>query len=74
MKIDKKTVDSLLALDDEKLVGVVRLIAARSGYAGEVKTPGRESLAGIRRVLGSMSEDELARAAELAEIYKKKKG
>lgn len=73
MKIDKKTVDMLLKMNDDQLWQTIRMIAAGSGTAVDVpaKKPENLNMAGIRNMLSGMTEQDIARAMEIIEQYKK---
>ncbi len=70
MKIDKKTIKSLLSLPDDKLVMMLRVIS-KGEYPK--KDPDPATLAGLRVMLNEVTEYDLNRAAELISIYKKGK-
>ncbi|MBQ8524921.1 MAG: hypothetical protein IJ457_09905 [Clostridia bacterium] len=72
MKIDKKTLDMLLGLPDDKLMQMMSLITG-SQHGGTA--PSAESIAGLRKVLSQVTDADIARAMELATLYKQgKKG
>lgn len=72
MNIDKKTLDSLLNLPDDKLIQMIRLI---SGNNGTGKAMTRESIAGLRKMLSHVTDADISRATELIAMYKQgKKG
>lgn len=72
--IDKKMLDSLLGLSDERLMQMLRLLSGTAGLPSS-KPPSAETVAGIRSVLRSMTDADLARATELISAYKEgKKG
>lgn len=73
MFIDKKTLDMLLALSDEKLCQMLRLLSSGSGSKLDFGEPDRETVAGIRGALSQLTERDLSRAEELITAYKKAK-
>ncbi|MBR6808562.1 MAG: hypothetical protein IKM46_09350 [Clostridia bacterium] len=70
MKIDKKTLDSLLSLPDDKLIMMLRVI---SGGEFPKKAPDDATISGLRQMLGAVTDADLLRASELIGIYKKGK-
>ncbi len=73
MKINKQMVDSMLSLNDEQLWQMIKMIAAGSGVdISQIKAP-PQNLSAIRNAISSMSDDDIKRASEIIEIYKKSK-
>lgn len=73
MKLDKKTLDLLSSLPDDKLWQMMRLVSASAGAALPEKMPDAKKMAGLRAALSDVSEGDLDRAAELIGIYKGEK-
>lgn len=72
MKIDKKMLDGLVSLPDEKLFAMLKLFF---GEALPMKEPDERTLSGIRSLMSGVTESDIERAAELISLYKKgKKG
>lgn len=67
MNIDKRTLESLSSLSDDKLRRLLA-VAVGESTAAQIKT---ESLAGIKKVISQATDSDIARASELIEIYKK---
>ena len=65
---DKKALDSLLELSDEKLCSIIRAI---SGGELPKRTPDAGTMAGIRGVLAQVTDADIVRGLELISIYKK---
>ncbi len=65
---DKKALDGLLELPDDKLCQIIR---ALSGGEVPKKTPDAKTMAGIRGVLAEVTDADIVRALELISIYKK---
>ena len=70
MKIDKKALESLLSLPDDKLIMMLRIISK-----GEFpkKDPDPATVAGLRAMLCEVTESDLDRAMQLINTYKKGK-
>ncbi|MBE6530387.1 MAG: hypothetical protein E7680_07330 [Ruminococcaceae bacterium] len=73
MQIDKRTLQILLAMNDDQLSALLTKIAKESGItpADFGATPG--DLSGIRRALGSATEDDLKRLNDLYADYRQQK-
>ena len=70
MKIDKKTLDMLAALPDDKLWAALRLVASTAGLALPERMPAPEQMRNLRAALGDVGDGDIRRAAELAAIYR----
>lgn len=70
MKIDKKTIDMLCNMPDERLWGTLKLVASANGInlSGKRMTP--RDIAKLRCALSSVTEQDLTRAEEIINIYK----
>lgn len=69
MQLDKRTLDRLLALDDEQLKHVIRQIARESGISEEQLGLDPTSVQSIRMALGMASEADLERLGEIYRQY-----
>lgn len=74
MKLDKKTLDSLAALPDEKLWSMIRIIAMSVGVSIPDKMPDADKMAGFRAAISDVGDGDISRAMELIDIYKGGKG
>ena len=65
MKIDKKTIDSILKLNDDQLWAVIQMLLTRSGYDNlkGIKRP--EDMSVIRKTLANLNDTDIERAMEL---------
>ena len=73
MKIDKKMLESLLNLPDDKLMQMIRMLTGNMGSSS--KPPSPETVAGLRNVIKQVTDEDISRATELIEMYKQgKKG
>ncbi|MBQ3590034.1 MAG: hypothetical protein II980_06265 [Clostridia bacterium] len=65
MKIDKKTIDAILKLNDDQLWSVIQILLTRSGYDNlkGIKRPADMSV--IRKTLSNLSDSDIERAMEL---------
>ena len=62
MKIDKKTLDMLSSLPDDKLWQVLNVIASSSGISLVAPPNDKEQIARLREAMGSVTENDLDRA------------
>ena len=69
MVIDKKTLDSLLTLPDDKLLGMLSLAAGSVGVSLPGRSPDPAVIAGLRALLTDVSDADIARAGELLGLY-----
>lgn len=74
MKLDKKTLDMLAALPDEKLWQMLRVVALSIGVSMPDKMPEPEKMAGFRAAIANVGDGDIERAMELIDIYKGGKG
>ncbi|MBR3423548.1 MAG: hypothetical protein IKG80_03560 [Clostridia bacterium] len=70
MKFDRKTVDMLAGMPDEKLGALAALLAASKGLTqdGGLKA---DSARKLKEVMRNLSDGDIERISELIEIYKK---
>ena len=74
MKIDKKTMDMLLAMSDDQLWQALRTVAAASGMKGLIPAERPKDLSKFRSLLCTVNDSDLARATELLDAYKHPNG
>ena len=69
MKFDRKTVDSLLGMPDEKLGALAALLASAKGLTrdGGLRA---DSARKLKEVMRDLSDGDIERISELIEIYK----
>lgn len=70
MIIDKKLLNSMLALPDEKLFSMISVAASSVGAAPPKKCPDAATMSGLRRLLAELTDDDIARAGELLALYR----
>lgn len=74
MKIDKKTVDMFLKMNDDQLWQTIRIIAAGNGANGvPAKKPDNFDMPLIRKLLSTMNEDDIQKASLIIEQFKNSK-
>lgn len=71
MKIDKKSLDALLSMPDDKMWQMLNIIASASGVKLDNKIPDKKQMDKIRRTAGEITDNDIERATELFNIYKK---
>lgn len=71
MMLDKKAVEMLLTLDDQKLALVIQRLASEAGIDPSSLKIGASELSGIRSALRMATDSDLQRAGELLKSYKK---
>ena len=64
MKIDKKTIDTILKLNDEQLWHVIRSVAKKSGVTPLSSTEMPKNMDSIRKTLSSLNDQDIERAIE----------
>lgn len=64
---DKKTLDVLLNLPDDKLMQMLKMAV---GSDVPVKNISPSTVAGLRSVLGKVTDEDISRAMELLTLYK----
>jgi hypothetical protein len=70
MMLDKKSIDMLLSLDDQRLAFIIKKLAADAGISPDAINIGPKELAGIRSALASATDGDISRAAEIIESFK----
>jgi len=70
MKYDRKTVDTLIDMPDEKLGALAALLAASKGLTrdGGLKP---DSARKLKEVMRNLSDGDIERISELIDVYKK---
>ena len=74
MKLDRKTLDAIAKLPDDKLWQMLSLIASTTGIRLPREMPDGATMAGLRKAVGEMTDTDIGRAGELLASYKKGKG
>ncbi len=72
MKLDKNAVDRLLALNDTQLRTLITRLAGENGIDLSGVTIRPDDIAGVRRALGAATDEDIRRAAEQIEQFRKK--
>lgn len=70
MKIDKKVIENMLALPDEKLWQMLRILMAANGAGTPDKTMDATSIRKLRAVLSTVTDADIERVISLMDIYK----
>lgn len=65
MKIDKKTIDTLLNLNDDQLWSVFKMFLSKSGYDSMKKLERPKDMSVLRDTLAKLSDSDIERAIEL---------
>lgn len=71
MKIDKKMIDKVLALNDDQLWKTIQLVASKSGLGSAKSLEKPKDMTKIRNTLAGLNEEDIAKVTE---IIKKGKG
>ena len=64
MKLDRNSINALLALDDEQLKAIIRGLAARSGVDLGNLNISEQDIAGVRQALRAATDEDIARAVQ----------
>lgn len=70
LKIDKKALDMLAGLPDDKLWQMLSVIASASGVRLPSDRPDEKTMAGLRSAVGELSDGDIIRASEIFSKYK----
>lgn len=73
MKIDKKTIDMLASMPDDKLWQMLSVIASASGVRLPADKPDEKTMSGLRHAVTELSDTDISRATELFSKYKEGK-
>ena len=71
MKIDKKTIDMVLKLNDEQLWKTIQLVAKKSGISSAKGMEMPKNMDKIRATLSSLEDKDIERVTELLKKGKK---
>ncbi len=70
MKLDRNTVRSLSEMSDDRLWRTLHLFASAMGLELPPKMRGKLRYEAIRQTLSALTDEDIARANEIMEIYK----
>ena len=70
MKIDKKMIDTMLALPDEKLWQMIKILLSANGANAPDKTIDPAAMRKLRAVLTAVTDADIERLMVLMEIYR----
>ena len=73
MQIDKRTLQALLAMNDEQLSALLAKIAKEAGISAADFGANPNDLNGIRQALGAATEEDLKQLNALYADYRKKR-
>lgn len=65
MKIDKKTIDLLLKLNDDQLWSAIKHVAKKSGQVGFSKMERPKDMSKIRALLSSLTDEQINQALKM---------
>ena len=68
--VTKKTIDQMLAMPDDKMAAMLRMVLAASGAEPSALKLDARSVKRIRAVLSALTEEDLARIGVLAERWR----
>jgi len=70
MKIDRKKVDMLCSMNDERMWSTIKFFASANGIDLSKKRVTPRDIGNMRRMLSSLTDSDLSRIGELTDIYK----
>ena len=70
MKLEKKMIDQMLALPDDKLWQMFQLLARGSGLKIGDRVPEGAGMRKLRAVLEAVTDADIGRVMELIDLYK----
>ena len=73
MKLDKRMVNRLLAMNDEQLAEVIKSIATESGIDPALLGLNPNNIQSIRQALGMAGDEDLKKMGEIYQTYKNQK-
>lgn len=73
MKLDKKMIDQMLALPDDKLWQMFQLISMGTGMKMGDKAPDSAGMRKLRAVMEDITDADIGRVMELLDLYKQTK-
>ncbi|MBO5356668.1 MAG: hypothetical protein J6A95_02775 [Clostridia bacterium] len=65
MKIDKKTIDKILKLNDDGLWSVIQMIIAKSGVSSLKSIERPKDMSKIRDTLSKLTDEDIERAMQI---------
>jgi len=68
--LTKKTIDQMLALPDDKMAAMLRMVLAASGADPSALKLDEKSVKKLRAVLSALTDEDLARVGTLAERWR----
>ena len=73
MKLDKRMIDQMLSLPDDKLWQMFQLLSMGSGLKMGDKAPDPAGMRKLRAVLEDITDADIARVLGLIDLYKRTK-
>jgi hypothetical protein len=73
MKLDKRMVNRLLAMNDEQLAEVIKSIATESGIDPALLGLNPNNIQSIRQALGMAGDEDLKKMGDIYQTYKNQK-
>lgn len=70
MKLDKRSIEMLASLPDDKLWQMLSVIASASGIKLPKNRPDELTMAGLRCAVTELSDSDIERAVKLFDTYK----
>ena len=70
MKLDKKSLEMLSSLPDDKLWQMLSVIASASGIKLPHNKPDEKTMSGLRNAVSELSDGDIDRASKLFDRYK----
>ena len=70
MTLDKRSINMLLSLNDERLASVIRQLAINAGIPTDTINLGPRELQSIREALSLAGDGDVSRAAEIIDQFK----
>jgi len=70
MKLDKKMIDNMLALPDEKLWQMLKLLLSANGAGTTEKNMDPTSMRKLRAVLTAVTDEDIERVMTFMDLYK----
>ena len=70
MKFDRKKVEMLTSMSDERMWSTIKLFASANGVDLSRRRVTQRDLANLKRMLRSLTDDDLRRVGELTDVFK----
>lgn len=70
MKFDRKRVDMLTSMSDERMWSAIKFFASANGVDLSRRRVTPKDLSNLKQMLRSLTDADLARAGELADVFK----